>query len=206
MTQDTAFWDRIAERYAARKIGDEAAYEATLERVRHWLRDDMDVLELGSGTGTTAVRLAGSAGSILGTDLSAEMLRIARGKAEAAGLENLHFEQVGALEAGSGRQFDAVMAFSLLHLLDDLPGVLGHVRGLLPEGGLLITKTPCLGRKLWLWPLIWGAQRLGKAPASFRYMTPAGVQRAISAAGFEVLETGDYPKSLPNHFVVARAI
>ena len=48
------FWDAIAERYAARPIGDEAAYEATLARVRHWLSPEMRVVELGCGTGRVA--------------------------------------------------------------------------------------------------------------------------------------------------------
>ena len=204
MVASTAFWDRVADRYAARKIGNEAAYEATLARVRHWLRPDWTVLEVGCGTGATALRLADAAGSILGTDGSAEMIRIAR--ARAADVPTVAFEQAEVTDAGAGRRFDAVMGFNILHLLDDLPAALRHLRGCLSEGGLLITKTPCLGAKLWLRPVVWGLQRLGKAPPALRYMRPAELQERIRAAGFEILETGDYPKSLPSHFVVARAV
>ena len=68
MPTDIAFWDKIAERYAARPIDNPDAYEATLERVRHWLHPDWHVLELGCGTGTTALKLAGSAAQITATD------------------------------------------------------------------------------------------------------------------------------------------
>ena len=204
MKDTAAFWDGIAARYAARRVGDEAAYVATLERVRHRLRPDWDVLEIGCGTGTTAVWLADSAGAIVGTDLSTEMLRIARDRA--AALPSVTFEQSAVSEAGAGRRFDAVLGFNILHLLDDLPGALAHLRTRLDPGGLLITKTPCLGARLWLRPVIWGMQRLGKVPPALRYLTPAELQTTIRAAGFEIVETGDYPKSLPNHFIVAKAV
>ena len=52
------FWDRIARKYAADPIADAAGYEATLRRVQALLSANQDVLEIGCGTGTTALRLA----------------------------------------------------------------------------------------------------------------------------------------------------
>lgn len=202
----TDFWDRVAVRYAQRKIGDEAAYAATLDRVRHWLSPQMSVLELGCGTGSTALRLAGAAGRIHATDASGEMIRIARAKAAEQGVATVRFAQATLSEAGAGARFDIVMAFNLLHLLDDLPAGLASVRQSLPEGGLFVSKTPCLARKLWLRPVIGVLQILGKAPPDIGYLSVAHLEDAIRAAGFEFLETGDYPKSLPGRFVVARAV
>ncbi|SMX40843.1 class I SAM-dependent methyltransferase [Maliponia aquimaris] len=203
MTQ-AGFWDNIAERYATRPIGNVEAYEATLARVSHWLAPQMSVMEIGCGTGSTALRLAGQVARYLGTDISAGMVRIAEGKA--AGAPNVHFARAGAGDAGAGEPFDAVLAFNLLHLVEDLPAVLHEVRARLPEGGLFITKTPCLGGKPWFKPLIWALQKIGKAPGPVHFLRPAQLEAQIVAAGFEVVETGDYPKKLPNHFVVARAV
>ncbi|MBV2358977.1 class I SAM-dependent methyltransferase [Thalassococcus sp. CAU 1522] len=203
MTTKAAFWDKIAEGYAKRPVGDAQAYEQTLNRVRHWLAPDMAVLELGCGTGTTALRLADTGADILGTDLSGEMIRIAEGKAAVQGDANVRF---AVAEAGAAQgAFDAVMAFNLLHLVEDLPGTLTHVRARLPEGGLFISKTPCLGGKPWFRPLIGLLRLVGKAPF-VAFLRPAELRRAIEAAGFEVVETGDYPPKLPSHFVVARAV
>lgn len=198
------FWDRIAVRYAARPIGNIKAYEATLARVAHWLSPQMQVMEIGCGTGSTALRLAGGVAGYLGTDLSGEMVRIAGEKAE--GVPNVRFERAGAAEAGAGQHFDAVLAFNLLHLVEDRQTVLSHLRGLMPEGGLFVSKTPCLGGKPWFRPLIWALQKIGKAPGPVHFLRPGQVEAEIAQAGFEVVETGDYPKSLPNHFVVARAV
>ncbi|SNT35949.1 class I SAM-dependent methyltransferase [Antarctobacter heliothermus] len=199
-----AFWDGIAEKYATQPIGNMDAYEATLERVRHWMRPDMSVMELGCGTGTTALKLADSVAQYLGTDLSGEMVRIANDKA--ATVDHVSFAADAAGTAGAGQTFDAVLAFNLLHLVDDPAAVMIHVRGLLPKGGLFISKTPCLGGKPWFRPLIWGLQMIGKAPAPVHCLRPAQIEAALAAAGFEVVETGGYPKKLPNWMVVARAV
>lgn len=198
-----AFWDGIAEKYATQPIGNMDAYEATLDRVRHWLRPEMSVMEIGCGTGTTALRLADSVARYLGTDLSGEMVRIANDKA--AAVDHVSFVTEAARTAGAGQEFDAVLAFNLLHLVDDPAAVMTHVRGLLPKGGLFISKTPCLGGKPWFRPLIWGLQMIGKAPAPVHCLRPAEIETALAAAGFEVVETGGYPKKLPNWLVVARA-
>lgn len=200
----TAFWDGIAEKYAKQPIGNMEAYEATLERVRHWLRPDMAVMEIGCGTGTTALKLAGNAAHILGTDVSGEMVRIANEKA--VEVPNVTFDQSPAERAGAGQRFDTVLAFNLLHLVEDPAAVLAHVRGLLPQGGLFISKTPCLGGKPWFRPLIWALQKIGKAPGPVHSLRPGQIEEALRAAGFDVVESGGYPKKLPNWLVVARAV
>lgn len=195
-----AFWDRIAARYAARPVGDTASYEATLDRVRHWLRPEMQVLELGCGTGTTAQRLADATGQITASDFSAEMIRIAESRCEAPNLRLLCADVEEALAEGP---FDAVLAFNLLHLLGDLDACLSQVHAALGEGGLFLSKTPCIGARWYLRPVLWGLQALGKVPP-VRALRPAELEAAIREAGFEILETGGYPPKLPNHFVVAR--
>jgi cyclopropane fatty-acyl-phospholipid synthase-like methyltransferase len=72
------FWDRTAVKYAADPIADMAGYEATLRRVQGPLSADQDVLEIGFGTGSTALRLAPNTGRLLATDVSAGMIAIAR--------------------------------------------------------------------------------------------------------------------------------
>lgn len=196
------FWDAIAERYAARPIGNEAAYEATLARVRHWLSPEMRVVELGCGTGTTAGKLAPFVREITATDYAEGMIRIAETRCTAG---NLRFRCAGIEEALAGGPHDAVLAFNLLHLLEDMEGCLAHVHAALAPGGLFISKTPCVGARWYLRPVVWILQRLGKAP-SFRFLKPETIEAAIRDAGFEILETGDYPPKLPSRFVVARRL
>lgn len=57
---EARFWDRIARKYASDPIKDTAGYERTLARTRELLTHTDTVLEIGCGTGTTALKLAPS--------------------------------------------------------------------------------------------------------------------------------------------------
>ena len=124
------FWDRIAKRYAARQITDVAAYEALLADVALRLNPGDRVLEIGCGTGGTAIRLASHVASYTATDFSAEMIRIARSKLAPA---TLHFERTDAQRAFDGAPFDAICAFNFLHLVDDFERPLSGQADRLPD-------------------------------------------------------------------------
>lgn len=208
---DSRFWDRIARKYAADKIADEAGYERTLARCLDYLKPSDKALEFGCGTGTTALRLAPSAGSLIASDISGEMIAIAREKQAADGKVNaagaLTFVQ-SALETlpYPDESFDVVMGFSAVHLVPDLGDGLAQVHRLLKPGGLFISKTPCLGD---MNPLIVAAlpvmRFLGKAP-NVLVFTSRELQAAIAAAGFELVDVEHHASKGKDTrpFIVAR--
>lgn len=202
------FWDRMARRYAAAKIGDPGGYENTLRRVAALLDPAHEVLELGCGTGTIALRLAAGVHRWQGTDVSAAMVAIARDKLAAAPQPGLRFEQadvLGALAPPSA--WDAVVAFNLLHLVDDLDATLRAACQALRPGGLFISKTPCLGE---MNPLITHAlvpllRAVGLAPPLRRFDGVA-LRAAIEAAGLRVesVERHGTGRKDVRAFIVAR--
>lgn len=188
---DARFWDRMSRRYAKAAISDQAGYERTLERTRALLAPDHRVLELGCGTGTTALRLAGGVQSYLATDISAEMIAIAEEKRAAAPVPGLVF-RTGSAEAhpaGTGG-FDAVLGFNFLHLVRDLPGTLRRIHDLLAAEGLFISKTPCLGdmNPLLRLVLVPAMRAIGMAPY-VRALQATELSRLIRDAGFDILAT-----------------
>ena len=206
MTQTAPFWDRLAERYAAQPVKDQDSYEKTLNRVRAHLTPQDNVLEIGCGTGSTALTLSTAAGHIHATDISSGMIEIANRKAAAAGITNVTFGQAEADEQQAPGTYDAVMAFNLLHLLRDPAETTRLAREALRPGGLFISKTPCLGGKKWLYGPIIGAMRLiGKAPF-VKMLRVQELEDLITDAGFEVIETGTFPANPPCRFVVARKL
>ncbi len=55
MINPAKFWDKIAERYAKSSIADEATYQKKLQITREYLNPDSEELEIGCGTGSTAI-------------------------------------------------------------------------------------------------------------------------------------------------------
>lgn len=99
------------------------------------------VLDLGTGTGDTAMLAAlrvGSTGRVLATDISEAMLKATQETAQAAGVTNLDFQlaDAGALDLDPAA-FDAVIARFSLMFVPDVPAALAGIRRVLrPAGGL----------------------------------------------------------------------
>jgi ubiquinone/menaquinone biosynthesis C-methylase UbiE len=210
MQQNAQFWDNVAAKYAKSKIDDPEAYETTLARTRSYLKAEDHALELGAGTGTTALHLAGSVARYTVSDGSRAMIDIAREKIWDAGATNLEF-LVSDVDGAPDGPFDVVLAFNLLHLIEDLDGALSRIQQLVKPGGLFISKSLCEPEEgaSWKFRLLRMAiplmQMMGKAPfVAFRRMED--FERQIRDAGFEIMETGDYPAKPPSHFVVARRL
>ena len=190
--KDERFWDRVSRKYAASKIGDRAGYERTLERTANYLRATDQVLEIGCGTGTSAIRLAPRTGHIRATDFSNRMLEAGRKKAAAAGIENIAFEKAPAGDPRfEGQKFDAILAFNILHLVPKLDAALARMHTSLKPGGLIISKTPCLGdmNPLIRWIMLPAMRAVGQAPY-VNCLTAADLGLAIENAGFEIIERG----------------
>lgn len=183
------FWDRAARKYAKSPIEDMAGYERTLDHVRRLLKPTDTVLELGCGTGTTALKLAPSVARLVATDISPEMIAIAREKAAAENCANVEFVVATPNAAPyPDASFDAAMAFNLLHLIEDRAAALRGVHRLLKPGGLFISKTPVLSEMGFAIRLLVPVmQAFGKAPYVGFFCAEA-LEREISEAGFEIIE------------------
>jgi len=204
-----AFWNGMAKHYAASPIKDIASYEFTLQRTRSYLRPQDKVLEIGAGTGSTALLLASSVAYITATDLSTEMIKIGQTKAAEQGVHNIDFLVDGAMAETVSGPYDVLLAHNLFHLLDDLPGVLKRANELLKPGGLLISKTPCKPQGLGpasyrlmqvVLPIM---QLLGKAPFVAMRSVPE-LERLIREQGFQIIESCNNPVKDIRNYIVAR--
>jgi len=198
------FWDRLADRYAAKPVPDQAVYERKLDITRELLTPESRVLEIGCGTGSTAIALAPHAAHILASDISSRMIAIASEKAAAAGVTNVDFQQlpVDPLPADDA-SLDAVLAHSLLHLLDDWRGTLAAAHRALKPGGVMVMSTMCMNDGFWFMrPIVPLGRMLGLLP-ELSFFSRATLERGIEETGF-TLEQAWLPGPRRGIFHVAR--
>jgi ubiquinone/menaquinone biosynthesis C-methylase UbiE len=187
MVSSSKFWDRIAERYSKKPVADEAAYQKKLEITRSYFRPDMEVLEFGCGTGSTAIAHAPHVRHIRAIDVSSKMLEIARAKADRGNVGNVTFEQ-SAIEDISvpDRSLDVVLGLSILHLLEDKERAIAKVHRMLKPGGVFVTSTICIADSMKFIKLIAPVGKaLGLMPL-LRVFTTKDLLASLVDAGFEI--------------------
>lgn len=204
MTSASAFWDRVAERYSRKPVTDEAAYQKKLRVTRDHFQPDMEVLEIGCGTGSTAIVHAPFVKHIRATDISPKMIEIAKGKAAAEKVDNLTFEvsSVDDLDVAD-RSLDAVLALSILHLLEDRDEAIAKVHKMLKKGGVFVTSTVCLGDTMRFFKVLAPIGKfLGIMPL-LRVFTVRELMTSLTEAGFAIDCEWQHGKGRVS-FIVAR--
>lgn len=189
-------WDGVAAAWV--RYEDELA--AFTSPVRDVLVDRLDagaddvVLELAAGTGGLGRRLADGVREVRCTDVAPGMVAAAAGRAEEAGLGNVRFEVVDALDlpfdAGS---FDRVVCQMGLMLMPDPAAALVESRRVLRPGGRLAVATWGPAQEN-LWIVMIGGSLLQRGHALpgdpnepgglFSLATPEVLEERLGAAGF----------------------
>lgn len=205
--QAEAFWDGVASSYAKRPIQNMDQHDRTVERSVAYLTPGAEVLEVGCGTGTIALRLAPHAGHVLATDLSGALLDIARERQAENGAQNVTFARHGidALPEGA---FDMVASYNVLHLIPDLEGAVAALASRVAPGGVLVTKTGALAQTWRGWllrPVIGVMQLIGKAPyVGFHRVRE--IDALMARHGLEIVEAETMGKGVVTRFLVARKV
>ena len=171
--------------------------------------EDDNVLDIGCGTGKAtrdAARLA-SRGVVLGVDLSARMVELARARSAAEGLTNVTYLQADAqVHAFDAERFDvAISNFGAMFFENPVAAFANFRRAIRPGGRLLLLVWRELGRNEWL-TAIRGALAAGRtlpeppprAPSPFALADPGWVRSILGGAGFEqvLLEEIEEPVEL----------
>ena len=204
MDREKAFWNKRADKYSKRPISDEATYQKKLEITRGYFRPEMEVLEIGCGTGSTAIAHAPYVKHIRGTDLSTRMIEIAQQKAKAAGIDNATFDTIAAdAHSVPDASIDAVMAHNLLHLLEDRDQAIAGIYQMLKPGGVFVTTTACIRDMMLPLRLIVPVGRFLRLFPLVKVFSAAELKDSLESAGFEI----DYewqPKKYAAAFIICR--
>jgi ubiquinone/menaquinone biosynthesis C-methylase UbiE len=104
------------------------------------LRPGMRVLDVGCGPGDVsfvAARLVGATGTVLGIDAAADMITLARARADELGLSTVGFEQTTIADIVPDEPVDAVIGRLILMHLPDPVSALRQLAGVVRPGGLI---------------------------------------------------------------------
>lgn len=144
-------------------------------------------LDVGTGTGTWAVRLARCADRAVGIDLWEEMLSAARSYAGSLGLQNIGFLRMDAEDMRfPDSSFEVATHFSVLMHLPNPQTALEEAYRVLTPGGHLLLETWNAEWVIYRWFLRRRHAR-GRSPhMRYRFMTYKEVERILFSCGFHV--------------------
>jgi len=204
MEHDVRFWDKISTRYANTPIANNEMYQKKLKMTRELFTPDFELLEFGCGTGSTAIAHAPYVHHIHAIDFSAKMLKIAKDRAEEAGIDNISFQQA-TLETLTvlDNSKDMVLGLSVLHLLPDYIDSIHRVFQIVKPGGYFVSNTACLADHSGFLKLVLPiGQKLGLIPRVY-FVRRLELEAELVKAGFTI-ETSMQPKKGDAVFIIAR--
>jgi ubiquinone/menaquinone biosynthesis C-methylase UbiE len=183
------FWNLISSKYAASPITDVAAYEKKIEKLKSYLSPEDVVLDIGCGTGTQCGDLAGNVRQVTGIDISSKLLAIAEQRKAERKLDNIEFIKTSLYdERLKVDGFDVVMAFFVLHFIEDIDAVYKRIHNLLKPGGLFISETACLDEKSKIaGKLLQYTGHLGLLP-KINLLTTRQLEQALEKSGFRLVD------------------
>ena len=125
------FWNWLAKNY------DDEIGEQTTELTKKYLGEDDTVLDYGCARGAYTIALAGDVKEIRGIDISPKMIELAKKKSK-----DISFKKATIFDINE--KYDVVLAFNLLHLLEDTEKVIQKIDEILKPGGRFISVTTCM--------------------------------------------------------------
>jgi ubiquinone/menaquinone biosynthesis C-methylase UbiE len=183
-------WDRAVdhyERHWSRQL--EPARARLLEMAE--LKPGERVLDVACGTGLVtlpAAEAVGPEGSVVGTDLSGEMVEAVRTAGERRGIENLSVERMGAEELDlPDESFDvALCALGLMYAPDPTAAIREMHRVLVPGGRVVGAVWGARANCGWaeIFPIVDSRVHTQVCPLFFQLGTGASLASALESCGF----------------------
>lgn len=206
MTNPAKFWDKIADRYSKQPVADEEAYQHKLQVTRNYFKPEMEVLEIGCGTGSTAIAHAPYVKHIRAIDISSNMIEIAQAKVAAENITNITFETAAIDDlAIPDQSIDAALGLSILHLLDNKEDTIAKVHKLLKPEGVFVTSTACIGDKMGFMKFILPIGSLLGLMPTVKVFTQRELEQSITNAGFLIDHIWKPEKGLAVFIVAKKA-
>ena len=145
--KERRFWDWFANYYDSfiNKVFGKT-YKTILENIDSDLNVCHHVLEIGTGTGIIPFSIYSKVSSVIATDISPGMVRIANQKLLESKITNLDFQIQDSYNLTfPDKSFDIVIASNVFHLLYEPEKPLKEIGRVMKDNGIFIAPTLCVG-------------------------------------------------------------
>lgn len=169
-----------------------------------YLQKDNYILDFGCGAGAITNKLAKSVQAIEAIDISSGMIELAQKRAEENAMPNINYRQISIFDEHLGEgTFDVILAFNVLHYINDMPSLVKRINSLLKADGIFISSTACLREKRsFLRSLLFALMKLGIMPRTEFYKR-SDLEALITSGNFNII-TSEKISSLPEYFIVMK--
>jgi 2-polyprenyl-3-methyl-5-hydroxy-6-metoxy-1,4-benzoquinol methylase len=204
MNKSEKFWDKSASKFDKEEKKDEQTTIKIIDRTRKYLKISDTVLDFGCGTGLISNDIADNVKIIYAVDTSSKMIEIAKNKADNRKIQNINYTYTTIFdEKYKSGSFDVILAFYILHLLEDNQKTIQRINDLLKPGGLIISVTPCIREKIFLNISLSLLSKIGLIP-DIKSFKANELEDSITNGSFEIIENESLDHSIPQYFIVAK--
>jgi ubiquinone/menaquinone biosynthesis C-methylase UbiE len=207
--KERTFWDKQASGYDNRilKIY-KNAYDLSIQKIRSVLSPDQHVLEIGCGTGIVSLGVAPYVESLVATDISSQMIAVAKSKAESSSVSNVDFRVCDGYSLPyDNESFDVVLLFNTLHVVKEPAALLHEAYRLLKPAGHLVSATDCYAEPV-PFPvrLMLSAQKLLKVVGIISFMwyyRKEDVHQLFEQSSFVIVDSDVLHPAPVNYYLLA---
>jgi len=203
MNKSEKFFDRVSSKS---KPEPNKTASKIIELSKEFLEKDKYVLDFGCGSGAITNKLAKEVKAIEAIDISSGMLGFAKKQAEENAITNISFRQVSIFDEGfKDETFDVILAFNVLHYIEDMASLIERINSLLKLNGVFISSTACMKEKRSLVRfLVSFLSKIGIVPKMISYKK-VELENLIENGKFELIKSEGISK-LPEYFIVMKKI
>ena len=204
MYKSEKFWDRMA-KTPIKKIGKDTI--KSVESIKKHLNISDIILDYACGNGTISYEIARHVQEIDAIDISSKMIEIAKREATERKIENIHFAQATIFDERYKKEtFNVIIAFNILHLVEERQKVIQRINELLKPGGIFISATACLGEKKTILTVsLFLLSRIALFP-DISFIKSPELEDLIANGNFQIIETDKLSQSPRDYFIAAKKI
>jgi ubiquinone/menaquinone biosynthesis C-methylase UbiE len=190
---DYEYWSKRASIFdkASCDMDEKCSLDNKMDWVIRQFNDTDTTLEIGCGTGIYSALIANKVKNLIATDMSSEMLALARTKLNQYDNVEIRREDCYAISYEENT-FDSILLANLIHIVTNPPSVLKEIRRVLKKDGrvIIVSYTFCgLSFIKKIIAIFHYIRNFGLPPSSGKMLSPIDLSKIAEDAGFSVRES-----------------